>query len=67
VRFDASGVHVAYRALDGSDRWFLGVDDQVVESPEILSGPAFSADGRKVGYGVRAGADLRWKVVEVSK
>jgi hypothetical protein len=66
-RFDASGVHVAYRALDGSDKWFIVVDDQVVEAPELLSDPAFSADGRKVGYGVRAGADLRWKVLEVSK
>jgi Tol biopolymer transport system component len=48
-------------------KWFVEVNYRRGDDyDEVLTPPAFSADGKRCAYGVRRGPDLMWRVVTVA-
>jgi len=55
---------VTYGCDEGQAK-FVVIGTRKVETPDRISDPVFSPDGRKVGYGARIGRELWWKVLDV--
>jgi hypothetical protein len=56
---------VAYGAEE-KDRKYVVIGTRKTETPDRISDPAFSPDGKSIGYGALIGRELWWKVLEVS-
>jgi hypothetical protein len=65
--FDSSGRQVLYYGFEADQASWLAVDERLFPAPGMLGRPAFNADGSKVGYIARAGRDLLFKVIDLSK
>lgn len=55
---------IAYAAKAGG-RWFVVAGAARSEEFDFVWDPVFSADGTKIAFGARKGAELWWKVLEV--
>lgn len=65
-RFSKDGKQVAYRATDEAGRDYIVVDEKKYEAVGIEGDPFFIEQGPKIeiGYGVRRGRELRWRVIQ---
>ena len=64
--FSPDGGRVAFSARRGQ-QWFVVIGNLKVQSPGLVAGPFWSADGRCVGYGALLGREIWWKVIDVRR
>ena len=65
ISFGPDGRTLAYRAGQYGKEFIIAGNSRSEEFDQVLSGPLWSADGKKVAFTVRNGAELWRKVLEV--
>jgi dipeptidyl aminopeptidase/acylaminoacyl peptidase len=64
LAFSEVGKRFAYRARRGA-KWRAACGDKCSDEFDFVGTPQFSADGRRLAFGVRSGRDFAWRVLEV--
>ena len=63
--FSPDAKHIVYYAMGIDDTPYVVIDERKLEAWGLESLPVFLNDGKKIGYGVRKGRELWWKVLDV--